>query len=500
MMARRPGGSSMALVMAGGMLLFLASLLPAVSHAAPATLDACTALAADPPADAGAGTNTRDAAGIRVLAARHERVAGREVCAIEGRATARLTFRLLLPREQWSGRYVQLACDADCRVPLATLCDEPVQRGHACLSRTTARDAVPPPAGATHELVTAAQAAIQRYYGKAAERRFFLGCGIGGSEALRAAQQHPGDFHGILAGAPLLEPAARARTLRWNLDAARGHPGLGPDDLPRLHRAAIARCDADDGLVDGLIGDPLRCRFDPRTLACDGTDAANCLSAAAIAAAAKLYAGPPNPGDAAAGTAGLLPGSELEWAAFLGAQGAALARRVVTDGSAVDAAASDPDLAAFAAAGGKLILYHGLADAQVSPRRTIRWFEALARQRGGLVATQATVRLFAVPGMAHCGGGEGASRIDFLAALETWSGSGSIRPPDDVIAFRPASVTQRVHPFAPAARDQWATLLSRPVFAYPLPVRYKGRGDPAHWMSFYAPAEYSLQSDGSATE
>jgi len=458
-----------------------------------------------------------DGVRVRIKRAGLARVAEREVCAIEGRAAGATRFRLLLPLSDWNGRYAQLACDGDCRVPQPTLCDEVIGRGHACLATLAPPGDAPPPEGVSHALASVAATLLARFYDKPAARRVFLGCGAGGHEALRLAQAHPADFNGIVAGAPLIEPAAQARVLQWNRAAAHARSALTDDALRRLHRGALATCDRGDGLVDGLIGDPLRCRFDPASLACDAPAmagrAADCLAPAAIEAARKIYAGPPNPSGEASGTAGLLPGSELEWSAAWAVPPA----RAPRAGAGV---AGSTDLAAFAAAGGKLVLYQGLADARISPRRTIRWFEDMARARGGLVKAQATVRFFAVPAMAHCGGGEGASRIDFLAALETWVGQGSVRPPDDIVAFRVADAARRVHPFAPLAydpaqavfagwmlgaptslsqaRQQSASLLSRAVFAYPVPTHYKGRGDPSNWINFFAPAEYTLQFDGVA--
>lgn len=507
---------------ASGVVVALAMLgLPSMPARAQAPVAAAAPMAqADPAACAtllrgAAATQAFDGVGVRFTRARVAPLAGGASCVVEGRAANVLPFRLLLPLAHWNGGYTQLLCDADCRVPAATLCDEVAGRGYACLVMLPPDDAIPAE-GVTHALAGAARTTLARFYAKPARRSLFLGCGNGGHEALRLAQAHPSDFNGILAGAPVIEPAAQARALDWTREAVRGtrgRAGLDDDELRRLHRGALAACDRGDGLADGLVGDPLRCRFDPGVLACGasaGPASGDCLSNAAIEAARRIYAGPPNPAGDTAFTAGLLPGSELEWSALR----AAPRRR---DLATSTTGAGSTDLAAFAAAGGKLVLYHGLADARVSPRRSIRWFEDLARERGGLVKAQAMVRFFAVPGMAHCGGGEGASRIDFLAALETWAGMGSVRPPDDVAAFRLADATRRVHPFAPVAydgaqvvfagwmlgapvslaqvREQSATALSRPVFAYPVPTHYKGRGDPSLWINFYAPADYSLQFD-----
>jgi feruloyl esterase len=278
--------------------------------------------------------------------------------------------------------------------------------------------------------------------------------------------------------------------------------------LQRLHRAVVAKCDADDGLADGLIGDPLRCKFDPRTVVCGKTPDSQCLSSAAVDAAAQLYAGPPNPGNVPSGTTGLLPGSELQWAVFLGPKNLAARWAWGKAAAPVSRDASAVDLSAFAAAKGKLIIYQGLADPLVSPLRTIRYYEMLAKSMKGIINTQGSVRLFAVPGMNHCAGGEGAHRINFLSVLENWAAG---RSPDDVIAFKALAATLPEHPFAPEAldgaqavvggwmlggpvsleqaRQQSASALSRPVFLYPYRTQYKGRGDPRLWMNFFSPGD-----------
>ncbi|MFO1426892.1 MAG: tannase/feruloyl esterase family alpha/beta hydrolase [Steroidobacteraceae bacterium] len=531
-----------------GLLLLLTTQGPRLEAAAPAasaSRPTPAPVAAATSASAAASTALSTGAAARCTGlgrARLETVGQREVCAVAGRLVRGETFRLLLPLQEWKGVFSQLSCTGACAVPAVTLCEAVVRRGHACVV-ATGHAAGPAREDAAHELADAAKALVARFYGQPSRRNLFLGCSGGGQEALLEAQRHPQDFNGILAGAPPVEPAVRARAFDWNLAAVRGtggHTVLTREDLERLHRAAVRRCDADDGLVDGLIGDPLRCRFDPAELACDRAGAGQCLSAPAIAAAARLYAGPPVATAAGSstmaaaapamatpavlaqhrppGSAGLLPGSEPGWTAWLDPRDP-LAGSLRAPGSPLRAqpAAADPDLSAFAAAGGKLILYHGLADPLLSPLPTIQYFETLARTMHGLVQAQSVVRFFAVPGMGHCGGGDGAARIDWLSALETWAGAGSARPPDDVLGYRlrPGIAPQPPDPFSPAAldgaqalyagwmvggaapleqaREMSATQLSRPVFAYPLPTRYKGRGDPAHWMNFYAPDDYSLQ-------
>ena len=429
---------------------------------------------------------------------------------LSGHTASDLAFTLQLPLADWNGRYAQLSCGDACGVSPDSICDNVIRRNYACLVVGPSTQ-LPLPEDATHALAVAAKDLIARFYGKPAATQLFLGCGADGREGLLEAQRYPQDFNAILVGAPVIEAEPFARALRWRQDSVRGHagrPALTKDDLQRLHRAAVAKCDAGDGLVDGLIGDPLRCAFDPRTVACGKTPDLQCLSSAAVDAAARLYAGPPNPGNLPSGNAGLLPGSELQWAAFLDSKGDVARWTARKTAAPASRDASAVDLSAFAAAKGKLIIYQGLADPLVSPLRTIRYYEVLAKSMGGIVKTQGTVRLFAVPGMDHCAGGEGAHRINFLSVLENWAAG---RSPDDVIAFKPLDAMPPEHPFAPEARDgaqtvvggwmlggpvsleqareQSASVLSRPVFLYPYRTQYKGRGDPKLWMNFFAPGD-----------
>lgn len=486
------------------------TLLAALCAASIALLITPSARSAEQVAPAGCAT-----LGGNGASARPARVADREVCAVAGRDASGVDFSLQLPLTEWNGKFAQLSCGGSCPESLESLCDNVVRRGFACLAVGRAKKPFASK-DASHALAVRAKELVGRLYGKPATTSLFFGCGEGGHDALLEAQGFPQDFNVIVASAPVMEPAAYAQDLRWRIDTLRGRggrPRLTLDDLQRLHRAAVAKCDADDGLQDGLIGQPLGCGFDPHSVVCGSTPNAQCLSAAAAEAAAGIYAGAPD-AKAAAAAAGLLPGSELEWAAFI-KPGAELLRLSATGGTD-SAATADAvlDLSAFVAARGKLILVQGMADPLVSPRRVVRSYELLARSMGGLVKTQGAVRLYAVAGMGHCGGGEGANRLNLLSVAETWAAG---RAADDMIAFRALDPSAAAHPFAPAQLDPaqavyggWmlgnpvsleqaqqisGTALSRPVFLYPYRAQYKGRGDPRLWMSFFAPGDFSLLSN-----
>lgn len=448
--------------------------------------------------------------------ARPERVADRDVCAVAGHDASGVEFSLKLPLAEWNGKFAQLSCAGSCPGSLESLCDNLVRRGFACLA--IGRTKKPFSSNdISHALALRAKERVGRLYGKPATTSLFFGCGEGGHDALVEAQRFPQDFNVIVASAPIMEPAAFAQDLRWRIDSLGGRggrPKLTMDDLQRLHRAAVAKCDADDGLQDGLIGQPLRCGFDPKSVVCGSTPDAQCITAAAAGAAARIYAGAPDAKASSGAVAGLLPGSELAWAAFIKPDADLL--RLSAKGGTAAAASADAvlDLSAFVAARGKLILVQGMADPLVSPRRVVRSYELLARSMGGLVQTQGAVRLYAVAGMGHCGGGEGANRLNLLSVAETWAAG---RAADDMIAFRALDPSAPAHPFAPAQLDPaqtvyggWmlgnpvsleqaqqlsGTALSRPVFLYPYRTQYKGRGDPKLWMSFFAPGDFSLLSN-----
>lgn len=452
--------------------------------------------------------------GLAVIgSARIAQIAGREVCAVSGQAGVgngeSIRFELQLPLADWNGKFAQLACTGSCARSSTSICANVLRRGFACL--TGSRPKKPfLSADASHALAVAAKAAINRFYGKPAATNLFLGCGEGSYDALAEAQNFPQDFNAIVASAPIVDVNRFAQDLRARLRlmGARGRAALTSDDLNILHRAVIAKCDADDGLKDGLIGQPLRCTFDPRSVRCGDAPQGECISASAAATAAQIYDG----------DGGLLPGSELEWAAYLkpGADllrwsSPAVAASAHAAGAGAGAGPATLQIANFIAGRGKLLLVQGLSDAIVSPRRALRSYEALARASGGQVTTQGSVRLFAVPGLGHCGGGEGTNRINLLSVIETWAAG---RSPDDFIAFRALDPAAENHPFAPLPLDGaqavyggWMlgnpvsleqahelsrSALSRPVFLYPYRVQYKGRGDPKLWMSFFAPGDFAL--------
>src|SRR5262249_9376912 len=148
---------------------------------------------------------------------------------------------------------------------------------------------------------------------------------------------------------------------------------------------------------------------------------------------------------------------------------------------------TDPDLRQFKAAGGKLILYHGWADADISPLKTIDYYQTVEKTMGGRDATREFLRFFVIPGMDHCAGGSGANDFDYLSYLESWVEKG--QAPDVMIgghvdlerfwkAYKKADNDSDREKIAADEdrfmRDPANRTFTRPVYAYPAYAKYKG--------------------------
>jgi hypothetical protein len=308
---------------------------------------------------------------------------------------------------------------------------------------------------ANHVGAEFAKALIATYYGKPVQRAYFHGCSNGGRDALMEARRFPEDYDAIIAGAPAADFTNLMSRFIWNRQAIESAPTLD-DKLKRVGAAVMAKCDALDGVKDGLLENPLNCPFNPAELQCKNGDGPNCLNTAEVAALRKIYSGPrlPDgkqiyPGQPVGGEAvkdnwkGLFDLSEetlgsegLRWMVhrdpkwsvdrFDLARDSALAKERV--GAIVDS--NDPDLSAFMSRGGKLMLYHGWNDMAIPATATLDYQAALRKTLGPVADQQ--VRLFMVPGLMHCGGGPGATYFDALGELDRWVESG--KAPERIIA------------------------------------------------------------------
>ena len=360
---------------------------------------------------------------------------------------------------------------------------------------------------AIHETAVKAKAIIQAFYGEAPRHSYFTGCSNGGRQALMEAQRFPEDYDGIMAGAPANYWTRVFATFISDIQA-QSAPGsyLAPEKIPAIAKAVVAACDANDGVKDGVIDDPRTCHFDPATIECKQGDSPDCLTAPQVEALKKIYAGPHDatgklifPGFEPGGEAG--PGGWRFWVGGGPGKGAqtvfatgfysnmittpqpvdlktidiAAALKLADDQQGRTFNADDPNLKAFAARGGKLIMYHGWSDAALPPLGAINYFESVQAALGR-EQTNAFMRLYMAPGVQHCAGGPGANSFgqdgipsdaqhDIHEALEQWVEKGTA--PDRIIASK----------FTDPADHSKGTVMTRPLCPYPQLAKYKGTGD-----------------------
>lgn len=350
---------------------------------------------------------------------------------------------------------------------------------------------------AIHEMARKSKTLIRAYYGRQEDYSYFNGCSTGGRQGLMEAQRYPDDFDGIVSGAPVNYFAATHYTQLWITRAAKpvDETILPPGDLALVTRSVLEQCDALDGVEDGLLEDPRQCDFQPASLQCEGGKNGACLNEDQVHALEQIYQGPVHAETGEKLHYSLVPGGEnpegypgwilvagsglfdipklyfshsvfqdpqWDWRSFNFASDVELAMR--RTGNILEA--TSPNLDAFDARGGKLILYHGWNDPVIFPEGTIAYYEsiidnmAMTDPEKAAQVTAEFARLFMVPGMAHCRGGPGTDQFDLQSAIETWVEQGEA--PD---AIRAEHV------------EDGEVTRSRPLCPYPLTARYDGSGD-----------------------
>jgi feruloyl esterase len=335
---------------------------------------------------------------------------------------------------------------------------------------------------AVHVMTETAKVVVRSYYGRLSEHSYFAGCSTGGQQALTEAQRYPADYDGIVAGAPGNNRVRLNVGFLWSWLATHKEGGeLPASKLPMIAEAAIAACDAADGLKDGLISDPPACGFDPGLLLCRDGDGPRCLTAGQVTAVRAVYDGARNPRTGERIYAGWTRGSESGWGAYFVGQreparldfwrywvfhDAAWDFRSLdfdrdvgyADEKMAVLVANDPDLREFERRNGKLLMYQGWADPVVPAADTIRYFESVERAMGR-ERTAGFMRLFLAPGMGHCGGGAGPNSFDAVAALDQWVSMGTA--PERIVASHATN----------GAVDR-----TRPLCRYPLVAKWSGTG------------------------
>jgi feruloyl esterase len=334
---------------------------------------------------------------------------------------------------------------------------------------------------AVHEMTVQTKTLIGARYGRAPRLSYWNGCSTGGRQGLQEAQRYPDDFDAIVAGAPA---NYMIHLNAWDMKAAlinqKDEVHLVPaTKLAMLHSAVVATCDGLDGVKDGLLSNPKTCHFDPATLVCQGGDSASCLTGPQLESIQAMYA-PAKRKDGTLVYPGMPYGGENAWTRMYDPNPFAIALSTFQYALHEDAAwnwrsfdldrdvaaadeklgaihAINPDLTAFRDRGGKLIMYHGWADQLISPENSINYRASVEAKLGG--NQDSWLRLYMIPGMQHCRGGDGPNQFNVMGALERWQESSE--PPAQILA---AHVTNNVV-------DR-----TRPLCPYPQIAVYKGLG------------------------
>jgi feruloyl esterase len=313
---------------------------------------------------------------------------------------------------------------------------------------------------AVHEMTITAKTIIGAYYGSTPKLSYWNGCSTGGKQGLKEAQRFPADFDAVVAGAPSNNWTHLNAQFIWVAQAMHKDEAsyILPAKYKLIHDAVLKACDARDGVRDGVLENPVDCKFDPKLLECSGVDGPGCLSASQVEAARTVYGASVNPRTREQIYPGLVPGSELGWAAQAGPQPVGIPysyfRYVVfkdpswdyrrmnfdTDLALAEQAdngiisATDPNLDAFFSRGGKLLQYHGWADNQISPLNSIDYYQSVVTRVGSARKVSDSYRLFMIPGMGHCSGGEGVNNFDSISVIERWAEQG--KAPASIAASR----------------------------------------------------------------
>jgi hypothetical protein len=356
-----------------------------------------------------------------------------------------------------------------------------------------------------HAMTVLGKALVAAYYGTEPRQAYFTGCSTGGRQGLGEAQRYPADYDGVMAGAPAVNfPKLNNAQLWGQFVMLESGNFVEPCKFSVAKSAAVAACDMDDGVRDGVIGDPRTCNFDPNVLVGTATGCGVFTDADADVIR-RIWQGPRRK-DGSFLWFGLQRGSDftilnktggtpaqgepfsiaMDWMKYILTQNPDWDWKGLTqagfeqlfDRSAEEFGAvygtDSADLAAFKAHGGKIIMWHGEADQFIYPQGTIDYFQRVQKQMGGVAPTSGFLRLFMAPGVAHCGGGAGPQPTGQLEALLDWVEQG--RAPESLLAVRHDGTG--------------ATGATKPLCPYPKVASYQGAGDPGKAVNFQCSDKY----------
>jgi pimeloyl-ACP methyl ester carboxylesterase len=312
------------------------------------------------------------------------------------------------------------------------------------------------------EMVLKAKALINAYYGMAPKYSYWNGCSTGGRQGLMAVQRFPEEYDGLVIAAPAINWDRFHPAHLWPQIVMRLELG-GPISAAKLNAvtsAAVGTCDAQDGVIDGVINDPRKCSYNPAGSVCrEGSDPATCLTLAEAEAVRKIWSGPVSATTGKRLWFGLERGTSLPALAgsnpffialthlqFWVKQDPAFDWRTLTKDN-FEAyfdesyrkfnqviGTDNPDLRRFRERGGKMILWHGEADQLIFPRGTLNYYQRALEANGGIEQVRTFARLFMAPGVAHCAGGDGPNPVGVFEAVVNWVEKGAA--PDRILASR----------------------------------------------------------------
>ena len=471
----------------GGLALGVLAALGVPGIAAAQAVDACEGLE-EVVLDGGHVTSARVIAASEALPA---------YCEVRATALPAISIEVRLPMEGWNGKLYQAGCGGFCGIlgradrsgGFVNAMGPGLARGYATATSDSGHHGLSVlDAGWAHnnphaerdwgwrsigETNRVAKVMIQAFYGQENGNAYFQGCSTGGRMANRAALTYPDMFQGIISGAPALDYTGLVATnFAWiakaNTDKD-GQPILKPGKDTLIGDEVMRQCDEADGKKDGLIDDPRACNVDLSGLTCGASENNECLTQEEQRVIVRWRQGPVNAKGESLFPGAIPEGSEPFWWLWLTGKpegGGKLVPAFGTDfvrymafpedpGPTYSLTdfdfdedpprlatmagvynADDPDLSAFREAGGRMIVWHGWADAIVPPYKTVEWHEQVVEKAGGEDAAAEFVRLFMIPGMDHCGilpgpGGIDQSKLDPLTALENWVEGGT--PPETVL-------------------------------------------------------------------
>ena len=299
------------------------------------------------------------------------------------------------------------------------------------------------------------------YYGMPPSRNYWNGCSTGGRQGLALALRHAEDFDGFLVGAPANFHTRLQVATVWptwvNKDIA-GNTLTNPQ-MQAANASAIAACDAQDGVTDGLLADPRQCKFDAAANICGepGAPSSNCLTADQAKAVNMIWDGPRNDKDSRiwfpfgrganasvlnappfggpCGSLGIFCWSHrdttFDWTPLPLSEfddETELATEVVAPYSDI----MSVELDKAKESGAKILMWHGETDQLIPWRQSVHYYRESAQHFGSYNSLKPWFRFFLAPGVTHCGGGAGPQPQALFDTLVNWV-ENSVAP-DSILA------------------------------------------------------------------